>query len=282
MQEANMVRFEHQQEALREEEYTRYKRSYCRQVCTQMWFIIPLIVLLSIAGSGTCGGTSKGVVIAAIIIKGVMIFPVEFLYIYLLKKKYILLKTLNLVKFFVMFLILGWQIYIVVSFFSPDNNCDDKEVLIYIAHLLLVIEWFAIFIMISLMWCCICWLLALVWCIYQHQQKDKRRNIKIKDILLNAASLKLNLNDIGEGNSCAIWLEDFKAEDKIIRLPWDKRHHFHADCIGQWIETNASCPICKTQFNEDTMTRLKDGNLDLNPHYNNQQPPQNSAHPQVT
>lgn len=43
---------------------------------------------------------------------------------------------------------------------------------------------------------------------------------------------------------CSICLQDFGAGEKCKTLPcWHSA--FHADCIDQWLRTNAACPICK-------------------------------------
>ncbi|XP_019057291.1 PREDICTED: uncharacterized protein LOC109116394 [Tarenaya hassleriana] len=48
---------------------------------------------------------------------------------------------------------------------------------------------------------------------------------------------------IGEGDGCAICLEDFVAEKKSAALPC--RHEFHSECIVRWLRINHVCPLCR-------------------------------------
>lgn len=86
---------------------------------------------------------------------------------------------------------------------------------------------------------------------------QQKQNIRIKDLILGAASLKLNYDELNSEEICTICIEEFKENDNIIRLPCDPRHLFHANCIGAWIETKTNCPICKAEFNQDTLSDLK-------------------------
>ena len=43
---------------------------------------------------------------------------------------------------------------------------------------------------------------------------------------------------------CAICLTDFEEEGAALtRLPCG--HHFHGDCIGNWLKRCSTCPLCK-------------------------------------
>ncbi|KAF9406853.1 hypothetical protein BGZ94_002927 [Podila epigama] len=46
-----------------------------------------------------------------------------------------------------------------------------------------------------------------------------------------------------EEATCAICLGDYRPEEEIRFLPC--QHHFHLDCIDQWLKTDKSCPLCK-------------------------------------
>ena len=48
-----------------------------------------------------------------------------------------------------------------------------------------------------------------------------------------------------EIESCAICLESFTQEDKIIEMNCDKRHIFHEKCIEDWLMKKLECPLCK-------------------------------------
>ena len=54
--------------------------------------------------------------------------------------------------------------------------------------------------------------------------------------------------------SCCFCLEDFKKEDKIVKLPCNTSCNgcFHYDCndggIKKWLKSNNSCPLCRNKF----------------------------------
>ena len=47
-----------------------------------------------------------------------------------------------------------------------------------------------------------------------------------------------------EGCSCAVCLGDYEDGEMIRQLP-DCHHHFHQDCIDQWLATHTTCPMCR-------------------------------------
>ena len=47
----------------------------------------------------------------------------------------------------------------------------------------------------------------------------------------------------GDENKCMVCMEDFKNEDNLRFLPC--LHEFHKNCIDQWLEMKAICPVCK-------------------------------------
>lgn len=53
-------------------------------------------------------------------------------------------------------------------------------------------------------------------------------------------------SDIGEINThCSICLEEYDENTPLYQLI-NCDHVFHADCIIRWIETNETCPLCRT------------------------------------
>ena len=56
-----------------------------------------------------------------------------------------------------------------------------------------------------------------------------------------------------EHEECSICLMPFDETSKVIPLPCDTRHYFHAKCIETWTETNKSCPLCKKWFTAKEM-----------------------------
>ena len=46
-------------------------------------------------------------------------------------------------------------------------------------------------------------------------------------------------------DACAICLENFKNTDKVSELDCDDKHVFHSNCLHNWLQTKAICPLCK-------------------------------------
>ena len=54
---------------------------------------------------------------------------------------------------------------------------------------------------------------------------------------------------------CSICLSDFSVGDKCRLLGCHPTHVFHAACIDNWLQLNASCPICRQEVDVRGMTR---------------------------
>ena len=81
--------------------------------------------------------------------------------------------------------------------------------------------------------------------------------MKVKNMLMKAASLRLNPSEITQTEECCICYDNFTQEQDIIRLPCNNNHIFHAHCIGEWMERNTTCPLCKIDISNNFD---KDGN----------------------
>ncbi|RAL54567.1 hypothetical protein DM860_001695 [Cuscuta australis] len=44
---------------------------------------------------------------------------------------------------------------------------------------------------------------------------------------------------------CAVCLGEFQESQKLRIIP-SCRHYFHVDCIDVWLQSNATCPLCRT------------------------------------
>lgn len=49
---------------------------------------------------------------------------------------------------------------------------------------------------------------------------------------------------------CAICLEDYKEGEELRFLPCTELHHFHVDCVDQWLERKKCCPLCKVNIDQ--------------------------------
>ncbi|XP_008787548.1 RING-H2 finger protein ATL16-like [Phoenix dactylifera] len=67
-------------------------------------------------------------------------------------------------------------------------------------------------------------------------------------------------------HECAVCLNEFQDQERIRLLP-NCLHVFHIDCIDTWLQTNANCPLCRSDIT--TTTPLPADNLmDLASHQN--------------
>eukprot|EP01117_Protostelium_nocturnum_P006191 TRINITY_DN2232_c0_g1_i1.p1 TRINITY_DN2232_c0_g1~~TRINITY_DN2232_c0_g1_i1.p1 ORF type:complete len:410 (+),score=86.94 TRINITY_DN2232_c0_g1_i1:289-1518(+) len=51
-----------------------------------------------------------------------------------------------------------------------------------------------------------------------------------------------------EDANCPICLSDYEVSEDIRFLRC--KHHFHGECIAEWLQQNNSCPMCKVPFDE--------------------------------
>ncbi|MFS7913766.1 putative transcription factor C2H2 family [Helianthus anomalus] len=47
-----------------------------------------------------------------------------------------------------------------------------------------------------------------------------------------------------DDSACAICLSDYKTIELLRTIP-ECNHHFHVDCIDEWLKLNVSCPVCR-------------------------------------
>ncbi|KAL2328026.1 hypothetical protein Fmac_021453 [Flemingia macrophylla] len=86
-----------------------------------------------------------------------------------------------------------------------------------------------------------------------------------------AKPLKKNEREKDEdGKSCAICLEDFESNEKVMLTPCN--HMFHEDCIVPWLTSKGQCPVCRfvvcerergnpASFNNNDIANLDTGDL---------------------
>ncbi|KAL8249251.1 hypothetical protein R6Q59_006119 [Mikania micrantha] len=75
-----------------------------------------------------------------------------------------------------------------------------------------------------------------------------RRGLK-PDVITSLPILMYKNNDHVQDHSrvnleCTVCLSSFEDGQMIRALPSCK-HHFHAECIDKWLESQSSCPVCR-------------------------------------
>ena len=55
-----------------------------------------------------------------------------------------------------------------------------------------------------------------------------------------------------EQSECTICLLDYNEETKTET---ECNHFFHQECLDKWLQTNYTCPLCRTELKKDTLCR---------------------------
>ena len=135
-------------------------------------------------------------------------------------------------------------------FFRDSNNCRAVSSALWWAHLMILLSG-----LISIL---LCWMMTCFWCLIVYsslvtinsEMNERINNMRLKNLLMGIADLKINAN--GHTNEeCVVWMEKYKPDSEIMRLPCNQNHYFHRDCILNWIESTPSCPVCKVPIGLD-------------------------------
>lgn len=163
------------------------------------------------------------------------------------------------------FILFSWYWKVTSQFFSSDNDCRKKATPLWVGHFVLIIEAFGCFFLSWIFWCVISIIWVLVARALKKQRKDKINNMKIKDMLLKAASFKLSPQDILAKEECPICFAEFEPDQNILQLPCNDKHVFHADWIGEWVGRNNTCPLWKTEITKNLIKDFKKTNNGVRP-----------------
>ncbi|KAG0287607.1 hypothetical protein BGZ96_008482 [Linnemannia gamsii] len=77
-----------------------------------------------------------------------------------------------------------------------------------------------------------------------------------------------------EEATCAICLGDYKPDETIRFLPC--QHHFHLECVDQWLATDKSCPLCKHDI--DKPLEIHNSRRSVTPHLCNNNTREDEPH----
>jgi E3 ubiquitin-protein ligase ATL6/9/15/31/42/55 len=67
---------------------------------------------------------------------------------------------------------------------------------------------------------------------------------------------------VGKGGAleCAVCLSEFEDEERLRLLPRCS-HAFHPDCIGQWLASHVTCPVCRCNLDPNKQDTSSDEDL---------------------
>ena len=90
-----------------------------------------------------------------------------------------------------------------------------------------------------------------------NELRSEELNNSVSENFRNELEEKNVTNEmIDKKNECSICLDSFKENEKYIQLPCpEKNHHFHSNCIKEWLSRNNTCPLCRTEFSQERTTR---------------------------
>ncbi|KAK7318079.1 hypothetical protein RJT34_02777 [Clitoria ternatea] len=49
---------------------------------------------------------------------------------------------------------------------------------------------------------------------------------------------------LGTDSVCCVCLGEFELKEELLQIPYCK-HVFHINCIGNWLQSNSTCPLCR-------------------------------------
>ena len=81
---------------------------------------------------------------------------------------------------------------------------------------------------------------------------NESENNSVSETFLNELEEKNVTNEmIDKKKDCPICLDSFRENEKYIQLPCSEDSHcFHNNCIKEWLSRNNTCPLCRTEFNQ--------------------------------
>ena len=87
----------------------------------------------------------------------------------------------------------------------------------------------------------------------KHEGNTLNKSLRKSNIILSTNKKFCNSSCTGSSESnpasCSICLEEYRVGDNIA---WSRHpecnHVYHRECIGKWLESKSSCPICRKPF----------------------------------
>eukprot|EP00029_Vermamoeba_vermiformis_P004516 TRINITY_DN1505_c0_g3_i1.p1 TRINITY_DN1505_c0_g3~~TRINITY_DN1505_c0_g3_i1.p1 ORF type:complete len:344 (-),score=23.39 TRINITY_DN1505_c0_g3_i1:38-1069(-) len=149
-----------------------------------------------------------------------------------------------------------WMFWLVMASFwtFSADTCDVTSPLLYTFSLVIVLIHLVFFGLVLV--CCWCALLVIAVIYRLHPEIFTQPNNSVagaSDKAINALETKkytVGMMD-AEDAKCAICLAAYEPGEDIRFLPCDsKKHHFHNQCIDEWLRISGSCPYCKHGIEE--------------------------------
>ncbi|CAI2376759.1 unnamed protein product [Moneuplotes crassus] len=246
------MRFSEHQRAQEEDRVIKLMKQNGNTICNNIISILLLCVAINFTSVSNCGPDIVGLLKLAIWIKvGVAAYFIAVNA--LIKNSRIRVQTANFMIGGIWLIMLYWHWIVFRNFFSSQNDCRKKSTLIWISHVSLLADAIVNFGICCCISCGVC-IFCVAFCVAKRRDVQREQaNLKIKDLLLNAAQFKRNPSEYEVGDTCPICILEFAEDDNIICLPCNNGHVFHSDCIGEWVKRKNCCPICKAEITPDAI-----------------------------
>ena len=153
-----------------------------------------------------------------------------------------------------------WLVGTVLRFSKAECDATSLHSLILVQF---IIQW-CLAGLVCLAGCCSCGLVAILYFFFPHALVGGERIVgathaqiaKLTEEKYNPENTTVKQEDA----LCAICLSPYEKNDKLRFLPC--KHHFHSECIDQWLIKNKSCPFCKRLIDQPDNPSAPDQNVD--------------------
>ncbi|TMW67404.1 hypothetical protein Poli38472_011024 [Pythium oligandrum] len=137
---------------------------------------------------------------------------------------------------------------------SDGARCDDGSTMYQLAMWMIVISYAKIFlpcILLLALLPVICFCLPCVIRILSRLQDPMRGKGATKEAINRLSTRKFAAAMFPpEDSSCCICLNDYEPQQELRVLPCE--HHFHKECVDEWLIVNSTCPTCRKSIYEGT------------------------------
>ena len=82
-------------------------------------------------------------------------------------------------------------------------------------------------------------------------EAKEKKFIDITFPVINYSTHSNNNYGIDQENfsfSCPICCCDYQQDEHLAQMPCNPKHIFHSKCIGEWLNNNDLCPLCKANI----------------------------------